>query len=390
MKKNGLWKWTLRRASIIACSGLLLLSGCGKAESATDSYNGSSGYMSVSNSKSAAYKDDALWSEGVMAEEAIDYDLADEGGYVAPGKGGDSSENLANSSVSKRKLIKNVNMSVETQEYDILMSKLEIRIKELGGYIQNLDSYNGSVYPDYNYNQRATDTPRQRRYANMTIRIPQNKLDEFIGSVSELGNVLNRRENVEDVTLQYVDVQSHKESLLVEQKRLLELLEKAENLEDIITLENRLSNIRYQIESMESTLRTFDDQVDYSTVQLNVNEVEIYTPVEIEEKSAIEKTIEGFCESLVDVKNMIVDFFMWLVIKLPYLVMYGFIIFLIVKIIRSITLGKKARKQAQLEGRNYREVLAEMKKEKKNKKIKKQKASDALENQQDETKTTES
>ena len=53
------------------------------------------------------------------------------------------------------------------------------------------------------------------------LRVPQAKLDEFVNSVAELGNVVSRNESVEDVTLQYVDVKSHKESLQVEQERLL-------------------------------------------------------------------------------------------------------------------------------------------------------------------------
>ena len=68
------------------------------------------------------------------------------------------------------------------------------------------------------------------------------------------------------MTLQYVDLESHKKALTTEQDRLIELMEQAETVEDIITIEGRLSEVRYQLESMESQLRTYDNKIDYSTV----------------------------------------------------------------------------------------------------------------------------
>ena len=81
-----------------------------------------------------------------------------------------------------------------------------------------------------------------------------------------------------------------------EQERLLQLLEQAESIEDIITIEQRLSDVRYQLESMESQLRSYDNQVDYSTVYLYIDEVEVYTPVE--EETTWERISAGFMDSL--------------------------------------------------------------------------------------------
>ena len=153
---------------------------------------------------------------------------------------------------------------------------------------------------------------------------------------------------MEDVTLQYVDVKSHKESLQVEQARLLELLERAENLEDIITLENRLTSVRYQIESMESTLRTYDDLVDYSTVNLQITEVEVYTPVEEKKETNWERMTNGFVESLIDVRDGFINFGIWFVVHIPYLLIWAVVItviLLIIKKLRKKGKGKKERKQ---------------------------------------------
>lgn len=65
----------------------------------------------------------------------------------------------------------------------------------------------------------------------------------------------------------------HKKALETEQERLLALLEKAENVEDIITIENRLSDVRYELENYESQIRLLDNQIDYSTVYVDISEV---------------------------------------------------------------------------------------------------------------------
>lgn len=316
-----------------------LLASCGSAsrESADMAFSNAASSPSNKGGSSYAaenYYSDQLWSDGAMGSESYDDGTSGNNG---------SGQKASNPSTSQRKLIKTVNMNVETQEYETLMTNLENRVKELGGYIQNLDSYNGSNY-GYNFSG-SYKSGSTRRYANLTIRIPQQKLDDFVGSISDLANVVTRRESVEDVTLQYVDLQSHKESLQVEQKRLLALLERAETLEDIITLENRLTSVRYQIESMESSLRTFDDQVDYSTVQLRVDEVEVYTPVEVKEETAWERMVNGFLESLTDVRDGAVNFGIWFVVHIPYLVIWAIVITAIVMIIKKIRRGKKAKRE---------------------------------------------
>ncbi len=346
MKKLRLPKMIVKGIACV-CS-IALLSGCGMAsdvaEQVADLNKGfsikgsSSGGANYSN---AAYKEDYaaddLWTENTsvaMAENK--YNTNNDGEAPQP-------DNYSQTSASKRKLIKNVNMNVETQEYDQLMANLEKRVKELGGYVQSMESYNGSTYNSYG--KYDADRYGVRRNANMVVRIPQDKLDDFVQSISDLANVVNRRESVEDVTLQYVDVKSHKESLQVEQERLLALLERAETLEDIITLENRLSAVRYQIESMESTLRTYDDLVDYSTVTLRIDEVKEYTPVveEVEEETNWQRMTRGFMESVESVWNGAINLGIAFVINLPYFVIWAIVITVIVLIVKKVKKGKNKK-----------------------------------------------
>ena len=182
----------------------------------------------------------------------------------------------------------------------------------------------------------------------MTIRIPKENLDTFLSEMDEQSNIVSRSESVSDVTLQYVDLESHKKALLTEQSRLLELMEQAETVEDIITIESRLSEVRYQIESMESQLRTYDNKIDYSTVYLSVDEVERYTPGD--DISTGERIREGFLDSLRGVGNGFKNFGIWFVINLPYLIVWAVLIVAAIFIfckIRKHTAKRRAKRKAE-------------------------------------------
>lgn len=236
---------------------------------------------------------------------------------------------------TNRKLIKTVDMTVETREYDTLMASLTEQIREFDGYVENMNTYNGSMYSSY----------RSDRSADMTLRIPQDKLDEFLNRVSDISNVVRRSDRVEDVTLQYVDLSSHKEALQTEQTRLLELLEQAESIEDIIVIEERLSKVRYQIESMESQLRTYDNKVSYSTVYLRIEEVRELTPVE--EETVWQRIAGGFSDSMERLGEGLENFFVWVVVNSPFLILWAVVLTVLILIIKKRRLKKKIRKAAQ-------------------------------------------
>ena len=211
----------------------------------------------------------------------------------------------------KRKLIRTVDLEVETKEYDKLMGDVEKKIEELGGYIENEYSYNGSSY----------QTGNNVRYATMVVRIPDNKLNEFVNTMSGMSNVVSRRTSAQDVTLQYTDIESKRDMYEAEQESLLALLEKAETVEDITYLTQRLTEVRYSIESMERQLRVYDNQVDYSTINLDIHEVEVLTPQKVEVKTDKEEVEEGYNNSWENIGNAFRNFGKNFVIKLPYLIL---------------------------------------------------------------------
>lgn len=234
-----------------------------------------------------------------------------------------------------RKLIQTVNMDVETENLDTVLAQLDSRIAELGGYIENSHIQNGSAY-----------SGRRYRTASITIRIPAQHLDAFIDRVADISNIVSSQKTVEDVTLSYIATESRMKALQTEEACLLELLAKAETLEDLLTVETRLTDVRTELEQVTSALRVFDNQVDYATIRLSIDEVKEFTEV-TEPETVWQRIGTGFMESLKGVGGFLEDLFVFLVVSVPYLVLIAVIPVGIVLIIWLS--GRKKRKMRMQE-----------------------------------------
>lgn len=250
----------------------------------------------------------------------------------------DSSASGAVALPQDRKLIRTISMSAETEELETLLTALEEKITELGGYVENREVYNGSTYASHRY-----------RHADLTIRIPADKVDSFVEHVSGVSNVVSSNENIEDVTLTYVDTESRVKALETERDRLLELMEQAQNMSELLEIEGRLTDVRYQLESVASQLKTLENQVSYATVHLNISEVQEYTPVA--EKTTWQRIAEGFVDSLEGIWEGAVELFVWVLANSPYLVIFGGLGFGFVMLLRKrkIRVKKAPRKEEKTE-----------------------------------------
>ena len=232
-----------------------------------------------------------------------------------------------------RKLIRTIRMDAETEDLTALLDGLTARIAELGGYVETKEQYNGSAYSGY-----------RRRNLSVTVRIPADKADEYVAQVGKNANVVSSSETVEDVTLQYVDTESQVKALETEQERLMELLAQAESLDDILLIEGRLTDVRYELERYASYLRTLENQISYATVYIDITEVTEYTPVVEEEPTAWERIVRGFSRSIRNIGKGVKEFFIGIIIISPYLVILGLIIATPLLIVFRGR-GKKQRKQ---------------------------------------------
>ena len=230
-----------------------------------------------------------------------------------------------------RKWVITVNMDAETEDLDSLMAGLDKEITALAGYVEDQEIYNGSSYAS-----------RRHRNANLTIRIPADRVEEFTAAVSGIANVVSTNVNRDDITLQYVDTESRVTALKTEETRLLELLAQAETMSDLLEIEARLSDVRYELESYSSRLRVYDNQVDYATIYLFISEVQEYTPVA--EKTVWERIRDGFKSSIEGVTEGFVDFFVWIAANSPYLVVWAVVIAVGIIILKKLPKAKIRKK----------------------------------------------
>ena len=161
------------------------------------------------------------------------------------------------------KLIWRANLSMETLEFDKTLQQVSALVSELGGFIESSSSSGGSDASGNYINQ----------YASITARIPSKDLNGFISRLNDCGTITNQRLSSENISLEYADTEARKQALQTEYDRLLELMAQAENIDTVIAIEARLSEVRLQLDSLSSQLRTYDNLVDYSTVYLDVQEV---------------------------------------------------------------------------------------------------------------------
>lgn len=290
------------------------------------------------SSQTAVAMTEAAYENMAAAESAAGTDWDDPAQWegAADKAGVTDTASLGQAIPPNRKLIRNVTLSVETDAFDQLMKTLTDKVGELGGYVEQSDISGNSL----NYQNELVP-----RYASLTVRVPIDRLDGFVSTVEANGNITNKSENTQDVTLQYSDLESRKKSLSVEQERIWALLEKADTLEAVIALEERLSEIRYQLESMESQLRLYDNQVDYSTVYLDIHEIReaaSFTPTEPE---GIGQRIEkGFTKNLNAVSRGATGFLIWFLAASPIWLPLAVIVILILLILRR----SKRRMQERL------------------------------------------
>lgn len=221
-----------------------------------------------------------------------------------------------------RKLIRRVQMTLQTTEFDNTINRINAKIDEVGGYVQS-SQISGRSYND-----------KGNRNSYIVARIPSEKLQQFLDASESFGNITNKSENVEDVTMQYTDTESRKKSLQIEFDRLLALIDRAEKLEDIIKLEERLSQVRYQMDSLTAQLKVLENQVSYSTISLEVSEVKLLTSSE--KNGLLERIRSGFMNSIYSLFTSLENLIIGFAVAVPYLIILAVIIVLVFWINKKI------------------------------------------------------
>ena len=238
-------------------------------------------------------------------------EAAPEAGVMEEGLYDESTSNTDSTGTAmpeNQKLIRTVYMEAETLSMNSLVAWLDSRVSNLGGYYEQKSVRRSGSRDDGSYYQ----------YADLTIRVPAQNLDQFVSQVGEKANIISSSESTENVTLTYISTQSRVQALETEQQRLLELLENAETMEDLLTIEARLTDVRWELENYASQLRVLDNQVNYSTIHLSVWEVD--EPTVTVERTVWQKIGDGFTKNAGNMWRGLVNVFIWILTVIPYLV----------------------------------------------------------------------
>ena len=223
--KRRMWTWLL-----VLVLALGLLSGCG------------------------SYKMESAAEMPVEAPMAMDTAAeAEEMGYGAMADNGASTGSTAGT-----KRIYTANLDLETTEFDTAVEEIAALTERSGGWFESSSlSSRGSGY----------------RYADYTVRVPVEQYRAFLSGAGELCHLLYKDEYVEDVSQVYYDTAGRLKTQQIKLERLQALLEKAEVMEDIITIESAISETEQRIDDLSGALQHYDAKVDYATVYVSLREV---------------------------------------------------------------------------------------------------------------------
>ncbi|MBQ7955606.1 MAG: DUF4349 domain-containing protein [Lachnospiraceae bacterium] len=310
---------------------------------------GGSSDMAMGGSNKAEAMDSYYYDYGV--EEEV---WAESGGTMDSGvaTGGSSGTNEV---ITGDKLVYTCDLTIQTLDYDNCVQTIKDNIKKYSGIIESESEYDDAYrwyYTDY-VKQSGT------RSMNIIIRIPSAKYYEFLDTLEGNGKIISKNSYVENISRQYYETGAMIDSLEIQQERLLEMMEQTGSIEDMITIEARLSEVQYQLSLYKNQLASMDADVEYSTITISVEEVMEYIQDEPVKKdntfldrlqNTLVETWDFFWEMLEEI--------LFLFIRLiPALIVIAVVLLIVNLIIRSVKKRKlrKLQKEAEIAHKQYAE-----------------------------------
>ena len=174
----------------------------------------------------------------------------------------------------------------------------------------------------------------------LAVRVPAENYDRFLSAVGNTCHVVNLNKTTEDVGLQYSDTQMRLQTEKTKMERLLTLLGQATEMTDIIQLENAISDCQYQIDSLTSTINRYDSLIGFSTVQIELEQVERLGSAITEEETFWQRLGSNFKEGLEDFGYGVQDLVMWAAYHIVGIVIFILIVILLCKLWKKYVSGK--------------------------------------------------
>ncbi|WP_078434494.1 DUF4349 domain-containing protein [Metabacillus halosaccharovorans] len=285
----------------IICSFLLamVIGGCSNTSS-EDSQAGQANYAS---------EGDAVEEKTVETENKAEL-------TSDPAEQKETETNSQVTNMSDRMVIYTANLSIQVNSYTEAISSIQQELQTNNGYIVSTNSYS---------------VEDELMEGTITVRIPQEKFQEFLKTVeSESTKVIDESINGQDVTEEYVDLESRLKSKQVVEKRLLEFMEKAEKTEDLLKISNDLAAVQEEIEQIKGRMNYLDNQVSLATITIHIQESKVNVPdLENNDLNTWNETKKQFMETLNFVIRAISSVIVFIVGSIPVLIVLGGILIVI-------------------------------------------------------------
>lgn len=237
-----------------------------------------------------------------------------------------------------RKLIYSVFLEISSQQYDADRAMI----------MQSLNQYGGYISSEYTYGTKPENSGDDGRNSSLCLRVPIENLEQFLAMIEDGSNVISRQMDVYDTTEYYFDTESRIELLETRYDKLNGYLQEATSMEDIITLEQEMSDILYQLDELKGTKRGLDDKVAYSTVEIELYEVVNASDVEYKSENLGTRIKNALTVTFRGVLSFLEGLLVVLIAALPVLAVLGGIAIVVVVIVKQsirISRKRKARKQ---------------------------------------------
>ena len=199
-------------------------------------------------------------------------------------------------------LIKNATVTIECDDARTATNTLVTSLQTAGAYVSNLNEFVDNL---------------GRRTVTLQVRVPADKFDQSMTSLDALGRILNKQVSTQDVTEEYVDTDSRVRNLKKTEERLLDHLNRAAALEDILRVESELTRVREQIEQMDGRLRYLKNRVSFSTISVTIQEKPKAEPIVPPQSFSTAKEFSEAARSLVSFLQGLWSLTIWVIVWLP-------------------------------------------------------------------------
>ncbi len=236
------------------------------------------------------------------------------------------------------KILRTVKIYSETKNFTNATETVKKELLAAGGYIQSSEITGGeSLY-------NGSKTPKK---ATFVLRVPADKLDNYVDLLKNMLNVTSYTENTKDVTLDYYDLQSRIKTLEMKKSSLETLLENAKSVNEIKTYQDELFSVITEIESLKSKLNVYDNKVNYSTVGLSITEVLEYTETNNGNQSFGNKLYDTFVSSWEGMGTFFEYFAIFIVAVFPALLILGAVAAIVIIIVKLVKRKKRNKNNNQ-------------------------------------------